>query len=222
MIDFSNLPAQDKIYYQEDGVVIYCGDCRDILPLFGDKSFDLVLTDPPYGINIVKRRGYMGMSTKQYDPVIGDDIEWDLGFLFNTTDNLIIFGGNYFRLPISRGWLVWDKEHFAERTYGDVELIWTSYDKPARTIKCQWDGFTRKGETDSKQHPTQKPIELIGRIIENYSEGGNLILDPFLGSGTTAYCAKKLGRKCIGIEIEEKYCEIAKKRLSQSVMRLEL
>ena len=207
-----------KPCYQDKYVQIYHGDCREILPDL--PKVDLVLTDPPYGINIVKKRGYMGMSTKQYDPVIGDNEVWDLEFLFTKADNLIIFGGNYFKLPISRGWLVWDKVHFAERTYGDVELIWTSYDKPARTIKCQWDGFTRKGETESKQHPTQKPVELIGKLIQGYAEQSSLILDPFLGSGTTAYCAKKLNRHCIGIEIGGKYCEIAAKRCSQEVMEL--
>jgi len=220
MIDFKNLPLQDKIYFQDEDIVIYLGDCRLILPEFGDKSFDLVLTDPPYGINIIKKRGYMGMSTKQYDPVIGDDVEWDLTFLFGQSDNFIIFGGNYFNLPISKGWLVWDKEHFAERTYGDAELIWTSYDKPTRILKCQWDGFTRKGETESKVHPTQKPIELIGKLIKEYTLEGNLILDPFLGSGTTLRAAKNLNRKAVGIEISPDYCRIAVERLRQSVLRI--
>jgi len=218
-MNWNNLELPDNPYYQDDAVIIYHGDCREILPDL--PKVDLVLTDPPYGINIVKKRGYMGMSTRQYDPVIGDKEEWNLDFLFTRAENLIIFGGNYFKLPISRGWLVWDKDHFAERTYGDVELIWTSYDKPTRTIKCQWDGFTRKGETTPKVHPTQKPIELIGKIIKEYSQAGDLILDPFLGSGTTAYCAKKLNRKCIGIEIEEKYCEIAAKRCCQTVMNFD-
>jgi site-specific DNA-methyltransferase (adenine-specific) len=78
------------------------------------------------------------------------------------------------------------------------------------------------GKESWRWHPTQKPIKLVAKLIASYSEPNALILDPFLGSGTTAYCAKKLGRKCIGIEIEEKYCEIAAKRCSQTVMNLEV
>jgi len=218
MIDFNDLP-QDKIYFQEDDVVIYCADCREILPKL--PKVDLVLTDPPYGINLMGASGgHLGLSRKSYEPIVDDDITIDLAQVLAKSDKSIIFGGNYFNLPISKSWIVWDKVHFAERTYADVELIWTNLGMPARLIKCQWDGFTRKGEIEDKQHPTQKPVELIGKLIESYSKEGDLILDPYLGSGTTAYCAKKLGRKCIGIEISEKYCEIAKNRLRQSVMKL--
>ena len=216
MIDFSNLPARDKIYYQEDGVVIYCGDCRDILPLFEDKSFDLVLTDPPYGINVSK----MQLGTGRHTFHRGD---WDntrpldiIKLILGLNCKTIIWGGNYYTdiLPVTNDWLVWHKLNDG-LSFSEAELAWTNLGKNVRV-------FSKYVASQKKIHPTEKPSDIFQWCVVNGGDDIQVILDPFLGSGTTAYCAKKLGRKCIGIEIEEKYCEIAKKRLSQSVMRLEL
>ena len=227
MIDFSNLPCKDKIYYQEEDIVIYCGDCREILPYFEDKSIDLVLTDPPYGVG--RDKGFEGfggfggfgepIARRQYD----DD--WDykpdndlLKLVINSAVNSIIFGGNYFQLPIGTHWIVWDKLNTMP-TFGDCELAWTNFDrKSIKKYTVEYNGLL--GKEDNRFHPTQKPVKLFAKLIADYTKQDAIILDPFLGSGTTAYCAKKLGRKCIGIEIEERYCEISAKRCSQSVMRL--
>ena len=231
MIDFKDLP-QDKIYFQDDDVVIYCADCRDILPKL--PKVDLVLTDPPYGISIVKNGmvgADFGVANKgKYTDVIGD-VDKDIAklafsYLVKVADKLIIFGGNYFLdfLPPSDGWLIWDKrgDTGIRNTFADGEMAWCSFHTPVRIYRQLWNGMIREGEHDKRLHPTQKPHGIISSILRDFSKEGDLILDPFLGSGTTAYSAKKLGRKCIGIEISEKYCEIARNRLRQSVMKLDI
>lgn len=210
-----------KPYYLdlEAGQVIYCADNREVLPYIPDKSIDLVLTDPPYGIGAGREKPHNGWSNWGIS-------DWDLqrpskdtfGLLMAKSINQIIWGGNYFidYLYPTMGWLVWDKGQ-RDFSLADGELAWTSYQKALRIYTVA----RGKALRDGKQHPAQKSLEIMDFSIL-YAGEINLILDPFLGSGTTAYCAKKLGRKCIGIEIEEKYCSIAAQRLSQSVMRLEL
>ena len=233
MLDFNNLPTKDKLYYldTESGQAIYCCDNREVLPLFPDRRFDLVLTDPPYGIDIIggsKSFGSIGGSNivrvNRYAPVFGDDEKPDLTECFRLSTNQIIFGGNYLDLPISKGWIVWDKKcrNDWDDNFSDGELAWTSFDKVLKVYRCLYMGLLHPHQLEKRCHPTQKPLELISWILRNYSTAGDSILDPFLGSGTTCVAAKILGRKSIGIEISEKYCEIAKKRLAQSVMNLDI
>jgi DNA modification methylase len=125
-----------------------------------------------------------------------------------------IWGGNNYYLPPSRCWLSWNKTQILE-TLADFELAWTNMDKPCKS----WDERRNHAE-NGNQHPTQKPISLLKWCVLQADNEPDLILDPFLGSGTTAVACKTLGRKCIGIEISEKYCEIAAKRLSQGVFNL--
>ncbi|GAG92550.1 unnamed protein product, partial [marine sediment metagenome] len=144
--------------------------------------------------------------------------------IFRVSRNQVIFGGNYFTkyLPPTSAWVVWDKNN-GESTFGDGELIWTSFKGALRIITINWTGSASlKEDTIGKIHPTQKPIAIVGYFIHKYTSRDDLILDPFMGSGTTIRASKNLNRKCIGIEIEGKYCEIAAKRCSQSVMRLEV
>jgi len=211
-----------KPYYEEDNIQIYCGDCLSILPSFAEKSVDLVLTDPPYGINVIGGSGSIGGSgyveVKKYQPVINDDIKIDLTPLFKTSKNQIIFGGNYFSLPVSKGWIVWDKKCKNNwfDNFSDGELAWTSFNKPLRIYRHLNMGALKQGRHITRTHPTQKPLELMMWIIDNYSEQNDLILDPFLGSGTTLVACKELGRKGIGIEISKEYCDIAIKRLKNT------
>lgn len=198
-------------YYDDgNGIVIYHGDCREILPHL--PKVDLVLTDPPYGIARVMKGGKgTGHWTLLYDGNPWDHEAPDLGFMMQAGNTFIVWGGNYFDLPLSRCWLVWDKLN-AVPTMGQCELAWTSLDRPIQ--RFEWPvGRVNYG------HPTEKPLELIAWSIEQSRTTGT-ILDPFMGSGTTLRAAKDLGRKCIGIEIEEKYCEIAVKRLAQEVLPL--
>ena len=215
---------QMKPYYQDEWVTIYHGDCRKILPEL--PRVDLVLTDPPYGI------GYHSSHKGILDREIVGDIDTSLRDEILKMLNglpMIIFGSRKVTPPKgTRMVLIWDKQ--GALGMGALDLPWKpSYDE----IYIIGKGFhgRRGGAVLSfhpcqatawrgRKHPHEKPYELIEYLITKSPLG--LILDPFLGSGTTAYCAKKLNRKCIGIEIEEKYCEIAAKRCSQSVMRLDI
>ena len=217
MIDFSNLPAQDKIYYQEDGIVIYCGDCRDILPLFEDKSFDLVLTDPPYGIG-----------KEDWDT---NYPEWCEDLAFSVSETVCIMVGQ------------WNIPQCIKQMGDRYSWMFAGYKPMAMTrgrmginkwLSAIIGGKIKNRGCDAKKfnlyidgengnyHSCQKPLGFVRLLIEQLSEPHDIILDMFMGSGTTPRASLDLNRKCIGIEIEEKYCEIAKKRLSQSVMRLEL
>jgi DNA modification methylase len=206
-----------KPYYQDEWVTIYHGDCRDILPTL--ERVDLVLTDPPYGIGKDGQKqstgghgGRKGYEFLGWDSNRPEKAVFDLMRAKSMTQ--IIWGGNYFAdlLPPTGKWLVWDKGQRLHQS--DGELAWTSLDGALRIYTVNRVELM----IDKANHPTQKPNKLIARVIADYSESGQIILDPFLGSGTTAYCAKMLNRHCIGIEIEERYCEIAAKRCSQSVM----
>lgn len=197
------------------------GDCLEIMKQMPDKCVDLVLTDPPYGLgNRLSDGGGKLKNTPM--AVLYRESTWEdilppqevFDEIFRISKNQIIFGGNYFNLPPTRGFIVWDKKQ-SPPTLSSCEYIWTSFDYPSKII--------RKESTDlSRQHPTQKPVDVIGFCI-NYAEtvlhkNVGTILDPFLGSGTTARACKNLHRNFIGIEISEKYCEIARQRLGQEIL----
>ena len=200
-----------KPYYEEDGITIYHSDCRDVLPQL--ERADLMLTDPPYG------DGFAGQPTK-WQRLAGRAAEsWDespvdgLRFILCAAGTQIVWGGNRYKLPLSRGWLVWYKPD-APPSMADVELAWTSLDRNSELF--QWSISATNAERVA--HPTQKPLALMKWCL-SICEGS--VVDPFMGSGTTLRAAKDLGRRAIGIEIEEKYCEIAAKRLSQTVLNFE-
>ena len=195
-------------YYEENGITIYHGDCREILPHL--EPVDLVLTDPPYGLGrtdpVRQPRG-----TMNWDSAIpGPDV---FSELLRIGRHQIIWGGNYFPLPPRKGFFVWDKEQPENFSLAMCEMAWSSIDKPAKLFR-----YSVRLYTD-RQHPTEKP-EALMRWCLNFMPDAQTILDPFMGSGTTLRAAKDLGRKAIGIEIEEKYCEIAVNRLRQEVLGL--
>lgn len=217
-----------KPYYQDDAVVLYLGDCREIVPHLG--RFDLLLTDPPYGINAAadkrggKQHGKALAASKSYGTS-----DWDAspppGWLFEmireSSRESIIWGGNYFdRLPPAKGWLVWDKDN-GDNGYADCELAWTDLKIAVRKFRFKWMGMLQENmaEKEARFHPTQKPTDVMRWCITLASDP-KTILDPFAGSGTTGRAAKDLGRKCTMIEREEKYCEIAAKRMAQEVLAL--
>ena len=208
-------------YYEHAGITIFHGDCREILPTL--PKVDLVLTDPPYGI---KRDGMRPSTSSHGGRKAYEFLGWDSATppedlfraIFDHSKNQIIWGGNYFPnvLTPKMGWLVWDK---GQRICGsDAELAYTSYDCALRVITLNRVELLIDGAT----HPTQKPLKLMMRCIDYADKRSKIssILDPFMGSGTTLVAAKQLGRSAIGIELEEKYCEIAAKRLSQEVLPL--
>jgi site-specific DNA-methyltransferase (adenine-specific) len=195
-----------KPYYERDGIVIYHADCREILPQL--EPVDLVLTDPPYGIGLAANPFRQRFEAAEWDnsPVDADTLRMAVG----CGTDAIVWGGNYFGLPAHQRFLVWDKVQPEDFSSAMCEQAWTTLGGPAKL-------FRRHVVSYEKWHPTQKPVELMRWCLE-FAPEARTILDPFMGSGTTLRAAKDLGRKAIGIEIEERYCEIAAKRLSQSVL----
>lgn len=211
------LPAP---YYEDGSVTIYHGDCREVMRFL---DFDVIVADPPYGISVV-RGGSVGGSNEKpataYAAVAGDQGPFDPRFLLTCRVPTILWGGNHFgsRLPDASRWLVWDKREGGNSdNFADAELAWTNLGGPVRLHSQRWRGrYSRNTQGDlPRVHPTQKPVSLMAWCI-GFTEG--IILDPFMGSGTTLRAAKDLGRKAIGIELEERYCEIAAERCSQEVL----
>ena len=204
-------------YYSDDLVTIYHGDCREILPALG--RFDLLLTDPPYGIGkdgqSQSTGGHGGRKAYRF---LGWDRERPQADLFDLclehADAHIIWGGNYFAdiLPPGGKWLVWDKGQRISQS--DCELAYTSLDGALRIYELNRASL----KFDHAEHPTQKPIELIKWCIHQV-EWARTILDPFAGSGTTGRAAKDLCRSAVLIEREEQYCEIAARRMLQEAFR---
>lgn len=194
--------------------VLYRGDCREILPQLG--RVDAVITDPPYGL-VDKLQG--GTWGKAYD---GKYKDWDAmawepdAHFLSVADRYVIWGGNYFKLPPSRCWLIWDKPDRG-LTMADAELAWTNLDRNVRTFSIS------RNPDGKREHPTQKPLALMAWCLEQAGAvAGQTILDPFMGSGTTGVAAVQMGRKFIGIERDERYFEIALKRIEQAVAQGQL
>lgn len=211
-----------KPYYDHAGITIYHGDGREIAPALGFEG--LVLTDPPYGIahpTNYKARGRGNLAAcNDYIPVYGDDQKFDPAWLLEIGSARIIWGGNYFAdaLPPMGGWLVWDKERPDDLDQATCELAWTDCVKGVRRFSHLWHGMLRASK-DALIHPTQKPEALIRWCLSlRWTKDFTSILDPYMGSASTLRAAKDLGRKAIGIEIEERYCELAARRMSQEVM----
>lgn len=214
-----------KPYYEENGIVIYHGDCREVLPSL--PAVDILLTDPPYGVNTrtnYKSSGRNKISDgKDYPKVHGDDEGFEPRSLLQSGEKIILWGANFYadKLPISSKWLIWDKrDGMTSDDNADCEMAWTNLSGQTRLFRHLWRGYFRATEKRDRWHPTQKPITLMKWCIEQAQSAG-LILDPFMGSGTTLRAAKDLGRQAIGIEIEERYCEIAANRLRQEVLSFE-
>jgi site-specific DNA-methyltransferase (adenine-specific) len=194
-----------------------------------DKSIDLVLTDPPYGINaggLLKKgygKGHTGVA-KRTDFGIND---WDTATppieVFNEIMRIskiqVIFGGQYFtdKLPPRGCWIIWDKkcEEKYQNYFADCELAWTSENKAPKIVYHLWHGMIQQDmlNKETRFHPTQKPVEVMKFCIDKFSEEGQTILDPFMGSGSTLLACKELKRNYIGIEISPEYCKIAQERL---------
>jgi DNA modification methylase len=153
--------------------------------------------------------------------VYGDDEPFDPQPLLRLGLPTVLWGANYYadRLPNASGWLVWDKERPDNLDQSTCELAWTNFVHGVRRFRFMWNGMLR-ASNEELCHPTQKPIALIRWILGLRWTPTGTILDPYMGSGTTLRAAKDLGRKAIGIEIEERYCEIAAKRLAQQVLPL--
>lgn len=216
-----------------DGRIIAInGDCQEVMAEIGDKEIDLVLTDPPFGggcnvgvggrfekyENKVERTG--GTWAGKYGKNIKD---WDFApskevfkEIFRISKEQIIWGGNYFELPATRCFLIWKKLTISEKfTMAMAEYAWTSFNQNAKIYEIAPQDSTRF-------HPTQKPVDLIGWCLNNYSKENDLIFDSFSGSFTTAIACIKTNRRFIGCELDpiyfEKACERIDTELRQGVL----
>lgn len=205
---------------------ITCADCMDILKQLPDKSIDLVLTDPPYGISIEKmgftkeinggvcqRNDYSGCFQ---DSKISKDC---FDEIFRVSKNQIIFGSNYYIefLTDTQGWIVWNKKGDGRYSndFADGELAWTSFNKPLKIYNFLWTGMIQQNMKNKEKriHPTQKPADLFGQILRDFSKENDLVLDCFSGSGTTAIACHRLKRRFICIERDKDYWKASCKRL---------
>ena len=222
-----------KPYYSHAGITIFHGDCREILPTL--PKCDLLLTDPPYGIGVSRRtfgsgrvegRGFLNRAGACYHPKDYEEHGWDdapaddelIALCRAKSVDQVIWGGNYFNLPPSMRWLVWDK--CCDGTdFSDAELAWTNQEKALRMFRWQWNGMLQEHAGRHKEErlwPSMKPLALMKWCLSLFPDARS-VLDPFLGSGTTLVAAKQAACTAIGIEQQEKGCEIAAKRLSQEV-----
>ena len=198
-------------------------DCLNVLKQLPDKCVDLVLTDPPYGINVAKTGKVGGEKLAPVKDYGNKD--WDLTIptadVFNeiirVSKHAIIFGGNYFveNLTNSSCWLVWDKLNTGN--FADCELAWTNFNTAVRKYEYLWNGMPQQNmkEKEERIHPTQKPVGLFMKILQDYSTENDLVLDCFSGSGTTAIACHKLKRRFICIEKDTEYWKASCERLEQ-------
>lgn len=231
-------------YYSDGRVTVYNADCRELLPAIATDDVALVLTDPPYGIKLDAaygaRRpnagGYVGAAggyvkaSRDHPQVYGDDEPYDPALLMRFP-RLVLFGANHFadKLPASGAWLVWDKLDgltTEKREQGfndgaDAELAWTNLGGTVRMYRHMWNGLLRKSEIGEHLHPTQKPVAMMRWILQRWTQPGDLILDPYMGSGPVARACADLGRRYVGIEVSEHYCRVAVERLAQQSFDLE-
>jgi len=209
-------PVPFRPYYQDDLVTIYNANCRQVIP-FLDR-FDLLLTDPPYGVGAGK-----GGAGKGQRLMVEGGCEWDkqpvsellLLLCIEAAKEACIWGGNYYALPPCRGMLIWDKKQPMEwYSTAHFEYAWTTRNANAKAYRMSQVEVHSKMD---KVHPTQKPIGLMQWCLGIFPEC-KTILDPFAGSGTTGVACKLEGRKAVLIEMDERYCESAAKRLSQGTL----
>lgn len=188
---------------------LYLGDCREILPHL--PKVDLVLTDPPYGIGFAaqptKWQRLDGKKPEDWDDEAPDFISDVLA----VGDNSIVWGGNYFSLPPSRGWLSWFKPD-APPSMGHFELAWTSFDANCKQLSQSISATN----PERVGHPTQKPLRLIEWCLDLAPKNTLTVADPFMGSGTTGVACANMGKTFYGIEREPKYFDIACKRIEQA------
>jgi site-specific DNA-methyltransferase (adenine-specific) len=220
-------------------------DCIEGMKQYPDNYFELAIVDPPYGIGAGKQNvSSSKMKGRKNSIIIRSDLkskEWDneipnkeyFDELFRVSKEQIIWGGNYFPLPLINSWIVWNKLQVLE-TRSDGELAWTSFKKPLKIVPLLQDGFKRGQNVGYNQpviynvpfsgkqtiHPTQKPIVLYKWLLNNYAKEGDKILDTHLGSGSSRIAAYDLGFEFTGFELDEDYFKASEKRFKQHTDQL--
>jgi|TARA_R110000744_G_scaffold132978_2_gene241264 site-specific DNA-methyltransferase (adenine-specific) len=210
-------------------------NCMVYLKTCIDNQFDLAIVDPPYGIGIhkmnftrslkaglAKRKDYS--KTGDWDKEIPKPEYWKE--LMRVSKNQIIWGGNFFPLPSSRGWIFWDKRTDPKYNtdFADGELAWTSFDKPVRCFRWLWNGMLQQNMKDKqiRIHPTEKPKALYEWLLMKYAKKGDKIIDTHLGSGSIAMACWNMKYDLVGMDVNKVYVEAAKKRLNSYRKQLKL
>ena len=221
-----------KPYYQDFGITIYHGDCREIMPTL---EFDSILTDPPYGMDAdPDSRRFTSQQTKWWGnpdrskvrgarKIKGDAKPFDPAHLLLDKPT-ILWGANHYasRLPDSAGWMLWDKrkgmEHIGRKwPLSEGEMAWTNVSGRLSIFRLRWMGVIRPPEEKRKWHPHQKPVALMAWCLSFFKAPG-LVLDPYMGAGPVLVACAAAGIPCIGIEMEEEHCESAVERLKQGLI----
>jgi site-specific DNA-methyltransferase (adenine-specific) len=204
---FENISFRDK--FGEERKLefnnFYCVDCMGVLKLMPDKSIDLCIVDPPYGIGISENPVRQAHAKKQWDKNVPPNEYFKE--LFRVSKNQVIWGGNYFDLPPTQNYIVWDKVQPHDFSLAMCELAWCSIQKP---IKMFTYSVLRER---NKIHPTQKPVALYKWLLTNYANKGDKILDTHVGSASSLIACHELGFDYIGFEIDEDYYNSAQERL---------
>jgi site-specific DNA-methyltransferase (adenine-specific) len=198
-------------------------DCMNVMKGYADNHFDLAIVDPPYGIGASEMTMGSGKNKKYSKGKKWDNITPNQDYfdeLFRVSKNQIIWGGNYFLLPLTKSWIFWDKGIYGDCDFADGELAWTSINKVLRIAKIRYKGFL--GADKERIHPTQKPIKLYKWLLNNYAKQGDNILDTHLGSGSIAIACHDYGYDLVGIELDKEYFNSAKKRFNNHTMQQSL
>lgn len=198
----------------------YNMDCMEAMREMPDKCFDLAVCDPPYGIKINMNAG----RRKNAKNPKREEKDWDnhtpneeyFQELFRVSKNQIIWGGNYFHLPLTRSWIVWNKHIPEETSFSSAELCWTSFDRKMLIADIPYNGaIGRKGEITI--HPTQKPVSIYEWILRRYAKLGDKILDTHLGSGSSRIAAYDAGMDFVGFEIDREYFDKQEERFAYHI-----
>lgn len=216
-----------KPLFSDALTTIYCADAAKVIPAINSAEVALVVADPPYGIGEHTNRGERGRSmaaqSYNFDRVEGDEQPFDPTPLLKFP-RLILFGANHYasRLPDSPSWIIWDKLNgltTQRRAIGfcdtaDIELAWTNLGGPARLLHHRWLGMLKDSERGGRRvHPTQKPVALMCALLDVFTKPGDLVLDPYMGSGPVLLAARRMKRRAIGIDTVQEYCVLTLERL---------
>jgi len=218
-----------------DKIELYNCDNMELMKKYPDNYFDLAIVDPPYGIDIHKMnytQSTKGGVAKRNDYSAITD--WDSSIpnkeyfeqLFRVSKNQIIWGGNYFELPLTKSWIIWDKkiEEKYSNDFADCEMAWNSFNKPAKIVRYLWSGMLQPNMKDKQKriHPTEKPYQLYKWILDKYAKPKDKILDTHLGSGSIAIACHDYGFELVGCELDREYYDKGIQRVKNHVSQQKL